>query len=328
MNILFTDTKIIDRGDISWSGIEGLGKLVKNPDMTRSEALKAIRETEALFVDSFSVDREMIEAAPKLRFIGAAATGFNHIDIAFAQERGVAVCNVPAYSTEAVAQHAIALLLTLASRIPEYDREVSEGRWNSEAGAAYEPFPMTLLHGKSLGIVGYGNIGRRVGEIASALGMRVNVYSRDREAAIASDVVSLHCPLTEENARLVDAGFIEGMKEGAILINTARGGLVDEDALAEALKSGRLSAAGLDVMAQEPPRPDHPLFRMKNCVITPHVAFTPLPVRQKVVDICADNLRSFLEGGRLNRIDGAAENRSEGAAENRSEDAAKNRSEE
>lgn len=302
MNIVFMDSEIIDRGDVSWDGIRQLGAFQNYSGTDRAEAGARLAEAEAVFIDSFAMDREMIDLCPGLRFIGAAATGFNHIDIDYAREKGIAVCNVPAYSTEAVAQHAAALMLTIANRIGEYDRQVKAGKWNTEAGAAYEPVPLTLLYGRSLGIVGYGNIGRRTAEIARALGMTVNIYSRDPEAAVSSDVVSLHCPLTEENRGMVDRSFIERMKDGAILINTARGGLVDEAALIEALQSGKLSGAGLDVLDGEPPAPDSPILQAPNCIITPHIAFTPLEIRQRVVDVCAENLRQYLQGERLNRI--------------------------
>ena len=302
MKIIFTDSQIIDPGDIDWSPLEKNGDLTVHKNLDRAMAKEALAEAEACFVDGYEMDREMIGYAPNLRFIGTAATGFNNIDIAFAKEKGIAVSNVPAYSTEAVAQHAAALMLTLACRIMDYDRQVKEGLWNSEAGTAYDPWPITLLDGREIGIIGYGNIGKRVGQIAKALGMKVNVYSRDPEAAIASDVVSLHCPLTEDNAGMVDRTFIERMKDGAILINTARGALLDSGDVAQALKEGKLSGCGIDVMSPEPPSPDDPLLSAPNCIITPHIAFTPKETRQKVIDICGDNLASFMNGGDLNRI--------------------------
>ena len=302
MKTVFTDSGIIDRGDIDWSAVAECGDFDNHSDMSREEAAEYLADAEAVFLDGFEMDREMMEHAPDLRFIGAAATGYDNIDIAFAKERGIAVCNVPAYSTEAVAQHAIALLLDLAGRIRDYDRQVRAGLWNSDAGSVYDALPLILLDGRSIGIVGYGNIGRRVAEIAEALGMKVNVYSQDPDAAAASDVVSLHCPLTDENAGFVDRDFIAKMKDGAILINTARGGLVDSSAVAEALRSGKLSGYGTDVMSPEPPRADDPLLEAPNCIITPHIAFTPREIRQRVVDVCAENLKAFLEGRELNRI--------------------------
>ena len=223
-----------------------------------------------------------------LKYIGIGATGFNHIDLEAAKDLSVAVTNIPAYSTDAVAQHAIALLLQITNRPGTYDD--------------VETTPLTLLNGKSIGIVGYGNIGRKVGEIAASLGMEVIPYSVDPERAVRSDVLSLNCPLTEENRHMVNREFIGRMQDGAILINTARGGLVDEEALAQALKSGKLKAAGLDVLEQEPPEETCPLLGLENCVITPHVAFTPKETREKIIELLAENLKSYIEGGNLNRI--------------------------
>ena len=327
MKILFTDSQIIDLGDIDWTPIEKHGRFINFKNLERNEVtsgqasnggpgqavfgqdpshidpMQALNEAEAVFVDGFEMDRQMIQCAPNLRFIGAAATGFNNIAVDFAREKGIAVCNVPAYSTEAVAQHAAALMLSLAGRIGGFDRQVKDGLWNKVNGTAYEMLPITLLDGKSIGIIGYGNIGKRMAQIAQALGMKVNIYSKDPEAAIKSDVVSLHCPLTEDNAGMVDENFINKMKDGAILINTARGGLIDSGSVAEALRSGKLSGCGVDVLSPEPPEADDPLLTAPNCMITPHIAFTPVEIRQRVVDICGENLESFLNGGRLNRID-------------------------
>lgn len=304
MNIVFADHEVIDRGDIDWGRVKALGPLTIYPRSTKEEAILRLREAkaEAVLVDELPVDRQVMEAVPTLKFIGPAATGYNHIDLECAREKGIAVCNVPAYSTEAVAQHAMALLLSVAGGILHFDREIREGRWTSVSGKVYEPWPILLLEGKSLGIIGYGNIGRKMGQLAEVFGMTVHAYSREPEKAIRSDVVSLHCPLTGETRGMVNAAFLDRMKDGAILINTARGGLLDEAAVAAALETGKLAGAGLDVLSQEPPAPDNPLLHAPNCVLTPHIAFTPLEIRQRVIDICADNLRSFLDGGDLNRI--------------------------
>ena len=243
---------------------------------------------DVVFVDSFPIDRTVMEENPQLKYIGIGATGFNHIDLEAAKELSIAVTNIPAYSTDAVAQHAIALLLQITNHPGPYDD--------------VETTPLTLLNGKSMGIVGYGNIGRRVGEIAVSLGMEIIPYSQDPERAMTADVLSLNCPLTEENRHMVDRAFINKMKDGAILINTARGGLVDEQALADALTSGKLKAAGLDVLEKEPPDADCPLLGLENCVITPHIAFTPIETREKIIELLAENLRSFQVGGTLNRI--------------------------
>ncbi|MBQ6370304.1 MAG: D-2-hydroxyacid dehydrogenase [Firmicutes bacterium] len=303
MKIVFLDHEVIDRGDINWAKVEALGDLAIYPHTGSDEqAIERLQGAEAVMIDEYPIGRSIMEACPDLKFIGPAATGYNHIDLDYARERGVAVCNVPAYSTEAVAQHAFALLLSLANGTGHFDKEIHEGRWNTAAGNAYTPWPLVLLDGKTIGIIGYGNIGRKVGEIAEAFGMKVNVYSRDPEAAVRSDVVSLNCPLTEENRGMVDEAFLNRMKDGAILINTARGGLVDAAAVANALRSGKLFGFGADVLASEPPDPDDPLLSAPNCILTPHIAFTPVEIRQRVIDICAENLRSFLQGGDMNRI--------------------------
>lgn len=302
MKAVFLDSGVIDPGDISWSSVEAICDFVKYDDTPEEQAHERLKDSEAVFIDSFPITGELMRSCPKLRFLGVAATGYNHIDIATAEELGIAVANVPAYSTDAVAQHAFSLLMTLANRIPDYSRMVSENRWEEAQRTGGIIYPIQLLRGKSIGIVGYGNIGRRVGEMAEAFGMTVNVYSRDREAAVSSDFVSLHCPLTDDNREMVNRDFIGSMKDGAILINTARGGLVDEAALAEALKSGKISAAGLDVLGTEPPQPDNVLLDAPNCIITPHIAFTPHETRMTVVETCAANLKSFIDGEKLNRL--------------------------
>ena len=288
MKAVFLDCIDINRNDIPWEPLENVCELTHHLQSTREEAIMRLAGNDAVFIDSFPIDRELMEANPKLKYIGIAATGFNHIDIEAAKDLGIAVTNIPAYSTDAVAQHAIALLLHLTNYPGSYED--------------FDQTPLMLLNGKSIGIIGYGNIGRRVGEIAKALGMDVIPYSKDPKRAVRADVVSLNCPLTEENAGMVDAEFIEGMKDSAILINTARGGLVDEQALADALRSGKLKGAGLDVLAKEPPDESCPLLGLENCIITPHIAFTPKETREKIIRILAENLRSYLDGTNLNRL--------------------------
>ena len=285
---VFLDCMDITRGDISWEPMEKLCDYTYYLESTEEEAKARLRNMDAVFVDSFPIDRRVMDDNPQLKYIGIAATGFNHIDIKAAEEKGIAVTNIPAYSTDAVAQHAIALLLQITNRPGTYDD--------------VDTTPLTLLNGKSMGIVGYGNIGRKVGEIAASLGMEIIPYSQDPERAVKADVLSLNCPLTEENRGMVNSEFISRMKDGAILINTARGGLVDEQALAEALKNGKLKAAGLDVLSKEPPDETCPLLNLDNCVITPHIAFTPIETRAKIIELLAENLKSFLEGGNFNRI--------------------------
>lgn len=298
MKSVFLDSAIINPGDISWAPLQAISELTVYERTALEERAVRIGDADAVFMDSVPIDRKIMEQCPNLKFIGTGSTGYNHIDIAAARELGIAVCNVPAYSTDSVAQQAMALLLAVANRVDIYDKAVSQGEWTE----SFARIPVMLLAGKSIGIVGYGNIGRKMGQLAEAFGMTVNVYSKDRKAAVTSDVVSLHCPLTKENEKMVNEAFIREMKDGAVLINTARGGLVDEEALARALKSGKLAAAGLDVLDGEPPKAGHPLTGLENCYITPHIGFSPVEMRRIACNTCADNLKSFLEGGKLNRI--------------------------
>lgn len=302
MKCVFLDCAIVNPGDIPWTELEELTEFRWYERTSKDQLADRLRGVEAVIVDSMPVGGDIMRACPDLKFIGIAATGFDHIDLKTAEELGIAVANVQSYAADAVAQHAIALLLSITDRIQVYNDAVAAGEWGRSRDYTFIKAPVTLLSGKSIGIIGYGAIGKRVGEIAEALGMTVNVYSRDPQAAVSSDVVSLNCPLTAENEKMIDREFISRMKDGAILINTARGKLVDEEALAEALKSGKLSGAGLDVLAKEPPDDDDPLIGLENCFITPHIGFIPIEARKTVVDTCAANIRSFLSGGRLNRI--------------------------
>jgi len=302
MKSVFLDCGVINPGDVSWEPIENISELVYYADTPEDQIIERLETAEAVFVDSLKIDRTIMEKCPQLKFIGIAATGFNHIDLEAAADLGIAVSNVPAYSTEAVAQHAISLLLAVTNNVSVFSEKVEEGQWENCKGSSGKSIPVTLLAGKSIGIVGYGNIGKKTAQIAEALGMTVNIYSRDKAAAMASDVVSLHCPLTPENTGMVNEEFIRGMKDGAILINTARGALLDEEAVAEALRSGKLAGAGLDVLAQEPPHENNPLIGLDNCLITPHIAFTPKETRQSVIDVCGENLDSFIKGEKLNRL--------------------------
>ncbi len=302
MKSVFLDCAVINPGDVSWEPLQRVCELVYYRDTKRENVLERLKDADAVFIDSFRIDRYIMENCPTLKFVGAAATGFNNIDLEAAKELGIAVANVPAYSTDAVAQHTMALLLSVTNKVEVFNKKVVSGDWDGCKGNLDNSIPVTLLAGKSIGIIGYGNIGGKVAQIAEALGMKVNIYSRDREAAIKSDVVSLHCPLTPENTGMIDKDFISQMKDGAILINTARGALLDENAVADALKCGKLAGAGLDVLAQEPPADDNPLKGLSNCWITPHIAFIPVETRQKVIDVCGDNLESFINGGSLNRL--------------------------
>ena len=304
MKAVLLDGYTINPGDLSWDKLGSLCDEFTVYDSSYNDDLvPRIGDCEIVFTSKTQITRQVMEQAPNLKYIGLTATGYNNVDVKAAADLGIAVTNIPAYATDAVAQHVLALILELTNNVGLHTESVNAGEWTSNPFFCYWKKPITLLAGKSIGIVGYGQIGRKVGQIAEAFGMTVNIYSRDPEEAVKSDFVSLHCPLTEDNKHMINGEFIERMKPGAILINTARGGLVDEQALADALKSGRLAGAGLDVLETEPPKADCPLLGLDNCFITPHNSWAPKEMRQKVIDILTDNLSSWMNGGTLNRRD-------------------------
>ena len=304
MDIVIFDGYTINPGDLSWEKLEQLSDRLTVYDTTpEDKALSRIGDSEILMTSKCAITREFMEKCPNLKYIGCTATGYNNIDVQAAADLGIAVTNIPAYSTEAVAQHTIALMLELTNNVGLHNDSVQQGDWTNCKYFCYWKKPPVLLAGKSLGIVGYGAIGKRVAEIAKALGMTVNVYSQDPASAMKSDFVSLHCPLTKENEKMVNSEFLINMKPGAYLINTARGRLIDERALADALKAGFIKGAAVDVLSEEPPAADNPLLGLDNCIITPHIAWAPKEMRQAVIDGLAANLESWLNGERLNRVD-------------------------
>lgn len=304
MNIVIFDGYTINPGDLSWDKLDALcDKLTVFDSTSEDKALSRLTGNEILMTSKCPITRELMENSPQLKYIGCTATGYNNIDVEAAADLGIAVTNIPAYSTDAVAQHTIALMLELSNHVGLHNVSVQEGQWSDNEYFCYWKKPVTLLTGKSLGIIGYGAIGRRVAQIARALGMEINIFSQDPAGAMKSDFVSLHCPLTRENRHMVNTEFLVNMKPGAVLINTARGGLVDERALADAIKAGFIAGAALDVLEQEPPAKDCPLIGLDNCIITPHIAWSPKEMRQAVIDILAENLESWLTGGMKNRVD-------------------------
>ena len=304
MNIVIFDGYTINPGDLSWDKLDALcDKLTVFDSTSEDKALSRLTGNEILMTSKCPITRELMENSPQLKYIGCTATGYNNIDVEAAADLGIAVTNIPAYSTDAVAQHTIALMLELSNHVGLHNASVQDGQWSDNEYFCYWKKSVTLLTGKSLGIIGYGAIGKRVAQIARALGMEINIFSQDPAGAMKSDFVSLHCPLTRENRHMVNTEFLVNMKPGAILLNTARGGLVDERALADAIKAGFIAGAALDVLEQEPPAKDCPLIGLDNCIITPHIAWSPKEMRQAVIDILAENLESWLTGGMKNRVD-------------------------
>ena len=310
MRIVVLDGYTLNPGDLSWEPIRALGECVVYDRTPREEVAARAAGAQVVLTNKAPVDRTTIEALPDLRLIAVTATGHNVVDTAAAKGRGVLVCNVPEYGTPNVAQHVFALLLELTTRAGHHAQTVRDGRWAASADWCYWDSPLVELNGLTMGVVGYGRIGRAVGQIARAFGMNVIAYRRNvattyepdvrwaelDELFRQSDVVSLHCPLTPDNARMVDAARLATMRPTAFLINTARGGLVDEPDLAAALNAGTIAGAGLDVLTAEPPRAGSPLIGAKNCVITPHFAWASRPARQRLLAVTAENIRRFGEG--------------------------------
>ncbi|MEA4923174.1 MAG: D-2-hydroxyacid dehydrogenase [Eubacteriaceae bacterium] len=303
MKITVLDGELMNPGDLSWDGLASFGELKVYDRSTPEECAERIKDSDVVLFNAVDMNRELILSGPKLKFLCVTATGYDNLDIETAKERGIACANAPDYSTEAVAQHTIALMLEITNHVGLHEESVRSHMWNEDKGAYYWLSPLSLLSGKSLGIIGYGNIGRKVAKIAEALGMNINIYSRDPEAAVASDFVSLHLPAAENTIGFINKTTLSKMKDGAVLINSARGALIDEKDVAAALKSGKLSAYATDALIQEPPEKDNVLVGLPNCIITPHQAWCPVEARQKLMDICIDDLKSFIAGGTLNRLD-------------------------
>lgn len=309
MKIVILDAFASNPGDLSWEEFSRFGELTLYPRTAPEEAAERIGNAEVVFLNKTPISAQILSQCPKLRMIGILATGYNIVDIAAAKARGIMVCNVPGYSTMAVAQMTFALLLELTQHAGLHAQAVKNGQWQRSPDFCFWNAPLTELAGKSFGVVGYGAIGQAVGRIARAFGMELLVTSR-REMALPeggtylplpellsrADVVSLHCPQTAETTRMIGAEALGRMKPTAVLLNTARGGLVDEAALAKALLEGRLAGYGADVVSREPILAENPLLQAPNCVLTPHIAWAPKETRQRLHRIALDNLRCFLAG--------------------------------
>ena len=288
--------------DLDWGPLEELTELTVYDRTPPELVIERIGDAEAVFINKIKMTKEIYDACPDLKFVGELATGFDNANRAEAEAHGIALCNVPAYATEPVAQHTMALILEITNNVGHYTDEIRKGTWTRSEDFTFIDRPLMRLNGMSLGIIGYGAIGKRVAQLAEAFGMKINIYSRSKEAAVRSDIVTLHCPANPENTGFINREFISEMKDGAIIINTARGALVNEEDLRDALNSGKLRAAAMDVVNGEPMKEDSPLLDAKNIYMTPHLAWSDREARKQIIDTAAANLRSFMEGGRLNRI--------------------------
>lgn len=317
MKIVILDGYTENPGDLSWAGFEALGDVAVY-DRTvggEEEVIRRAKGAEVVILNKTPLPASVIEAlAPELKYIGVLATGYNVVDIDAAKRAGVPVCNIPTYGTTAVAQFVMALLLELCHHVADHSRSVKAGDWSRCPDFCYWNYPLIELGGKTFGVIGYGRIGRAAAKLAKAFGMNVVAYDTfakdDDDARIVSldellavsDVISLHCPLFPETKGIIGRDAIAKMKDGVFLINTSRGPLVDEDALAEALHAGKVAGAGLDVLCVEPAREDNPLLREPNCLITPHIAWAPKESRQRLMDIAVDNLCVWQAGAPQNVV--------------------------
>ena len=311
MKIVILDGTALNPGDLSYDCIHQFGEvtLYARTD-TEEQAIERIADNEIILVNKVPITETVLAACPNIKLICVQATGYNIVDCEACAQRGIPVTNVPSYGTAAVAQFTMALILELCHRVGLHNHSVHQGDWIKSSNFCYWLTPQMELGGKTLGIIGFGRIGRAVGQLAKAFGMRVIAYSRseceegrqigeyvDLDTLFAqSDIISLHCPQFAETEKIINAQNIAKMKDGAMLINTARGGLVDEPALVEALESGKLRGAAVDVVSQEPMRADNPLLATRKCIITPHMAWAPVESRQRLLDCVVENIRAYLNG--------------------------------
>ena len=319
MKIVVLDGYAENPGDLSWDEIAALGTLTvydRTSFTDEAEIIERIGDAEVVVTNKTPVSRRVIDSCPSMKLIAVIATGYNVVDCGRAKEKGVLVANVPSYGTAAVGQFAVALLLEICCRVGHHDRTVHEGKWENCSDWCYWDYPIIELAGKTMGIIGFGRIGRQTGRIARAMGMDVIAYDgspteEGREIARyvqldellgRSDVIALHCPLLPDTKEIINRSSIAKMKDGVIIINNGRGPLVNERDLADALNCGKVYAAGVDVVSSEPIRSDNPLLTAKNCIITPHISWAAKESRQRIMDCTAENIRAYIEGRPINIV--------------------------
>jgi len=316
MKIVILDGYTENPGDLSWSGLEALGELIVYDRTPEDKVAERIGDADAAYTNKTPITRETIAACPNLKFISVLATGYNIVDVDAAKERGIPVTNIPTYGTAAVGQFAIALLLEICHHAGHHDRVVHEGKWAENPDWCFWDYPLIELADKTMGVIGFGRIGQTTGRIAKALGMKViafdeypNEFGREigeyvslDELLAQSDVISLHCPLFPSTEGLINKDNIAKMKDGVIILNNSRGPLIVEQDLTDALNSGKVYAAGLDVVSTEPIKADNPLLTAKNCIITPHISWAPKESRQRLMNIAIDNLQAFVDGKPINVV--------------------------
>lgn len=317
MKLVVLDGYTLNPGDLSWSGLEALGNLTVYDRTSLDEIIPRAKEATILLTNKTPLPAIILEQLPQLKFISVLATGYNIIDIDTARRLGIIVSNVPGYSTASVVQLAFALLLELTHRVQQHSDAVMHGRWESSPDFSFWNQPLIELSGKTMGIIGFGDIGKKMADIAGTLGMNILAHSRTQtdqqqrknfrwanldELFTHADVVSLHCPLTPDTKEIIHATRLNQMKKSAYLINTARGPLIHEADLAAALNEGKIAGAGLDVLSKEPPHPENPLLKAKNCIITPHFAWASVEARQRLLNETITNVHAFLSGQPIHQV--------------------------
>lgn len=320
MKIVVLDGYTLNPGDLSWASLEAMGETViydRTSLTDHREIIQRIGDADAVLTNKTPLPKEVLEFCSSVKYIGVLATGYNVVDVDYAKKKGIIVTNIPTYGTAAVGQFAIGLLLEICHHIGHHSQAVHEGRWQSCPDWCFWDYPLIELAGKTIGIIGFGRIGQGTARIAQALGMKVLAYDAYRNEALEnenchyadldelyrmSDVIALHCPLFPETAGMINKESIAKMKDGVIILNDSRGPLIVEEDLKEALNSGKVGAAGLDVVSTEPIKGDNPLLQARNCFITPHIAWAPRESRQRLMDIAVANLKSFMDGSPVNVV--------------------------
>lgn len=316
MKIVILDGFAVNPGDLSWDVLNQFAEVTVYNRTPEDLVIERIDDAEIIVTNKIPATEQLLDACPAIRLICVSATGYNVVDCEAARKRGILVCNVPAYGTSAVSQFTFSLLLELCNAVGHHSQAVHAGKWTSCPNFCFWDTPQMELAGKTMGIIGFGRIGRAVGTIANAFGMNVLAYNRSRcpegeaigryvdlDTLLArSDVISLHCPMTSETEKLINAETLSKMHDGTILLNTARGGLLDETAVADALRSGKLRGAAVDVASTEPISADNPLLTAPNCIITPHMAWAPTESRQRIIDCIVNNIQGFLNGKAVNVV--------------------------
>lgn len=316
MKIVVLDGYTLNQGERDWEELNELGEVAVHDRTEPDEVIRRAEGAEVVLTNKVVLDRSTIEHLPDLKYIGVLATGYNIIDLNAARERGIVVTNIPAYSTDSVVQMAFAHILNITLRVGHYAHEVHNGVWSAQPDFSYRDTPLIELKGKRIGLVGFGHIGQAMAKVALAFGMKVVVCPHKMDTKLPKeyekaklndvfstcDIVSLHCPLTPETKEMVNSFRLSLMKQGAILINTGRGGLIDEKALERALLSGKLLGAGLDVLSSEPPSAGNPLLKLKNCFITPHIAWATHEARERLMAQVVENLKAWMDGTPINNV--------------------------